>query len=116
MNDHDAITMLAALAQEHRLKIFKRLIREGPSGISASTIADAAAISPTSASFHLKELERAGLVSSTRKGRFILYAVEIESMKNLLAFLTEDCCQGHPELCGASLTTTNELCIQSGGN
>ena len=54
-------------------------------------------------SFHLKELDRAGLLHATRDGRYVRYAVHVEGMRRLLAYLTEDCCQGRPELCGASL-------------
>ena len=57
-------------------------------------------ISPTGMSFHLKELEHAGLVTSTRDGRFVRYAVHVEGMRQLLTYLTEDCCRGKPELCG----------------
>ena len=59
-------------------------------------------ISATNTSFHLKELERAGLLRATRRGRQIIYAVHVEGMRKLLTYLTEDCCQGRPELCGAA--------------
>lgn len=101
MQDEAAITMLGALAQEHRIKIFRLLVWAGPSGLPSSDIADAVGISPTSASFHLKELDRTGLLVSTRQGRFIRYAVHVDGMRRLLNYLTEDCCQGNPDLCGA---------------
>lgn len=100
MQDQIAVEMLTALAQEHRIKIFRLLVRAGPSGLPSSEIADCVGISATSASFHLKELDRSGLLVSTRQGRFIRYAVRIETMRGLLTYLTEDCCQGRPELCG----------------
>lgn len=110
MKDAAAIRMLGALAQEHRIKIFRLLVKRGPSGLAASEIAAAAGIGPTSASFHLKELDRAGLVLATRQGRFIRYAIHVEGMRRLLAYLTEDCCQGRPELCGTAFKTSKTLC------
>lgn len=72
MKDLVAITMLGALAQEHRIRMFRLLVKTGSSGMPSSEIADHAGISTTSASFHLKELEHAGLITATRQGRFIL--------------------------------------------
>lgn len=80
MKDHLAIEMLGALAQLHRIRIFRSLVKEGPSGLASSEIAHAVGIGPTSASFHLKELERAGLLVATRQGRFIRYAVHVDAM------------------------------------
>ena len=100
MNSNMAIRALAALAQDHRLAIFRLLVRQGSPGIPAGEIGERIGISPTSASFHLKELDRAGLISARREGRFIRYAFNAETMRDLLAFLMEDCCQGRPELCG----------------
>jgi DNA-binding transcriptional ArsR family regulator len=115
MKDHAAIEMLGALAQQHRLHIFRRLVKAGASGLPSSAIADGAGISPTSASFHLKELERAGLLVATRQGRFIRYAVHIDAMRQLLTYLTEDCCQGQPELCGGVFRSTKSLCTSKRG-
>ncbi|SRR5258705_8248186 len=103
MDDRQAVIALTALAQEHRLRIFRLLVCEGPSGLPASQIAGEVGISATSASFHLKELDRAGLLTATRDGRFIRYAAHVDAMRALLTFLTEDCCQGHPELCGSAI-------------
>nr|WP_088343265.1 MULTISPECIES: metalloregulator ArsR/SmtB family transcription factor [Rhodomicrobium] len=114
MDDKQAVTALTALAQEHRLKIFRMLVRRGPSGLSAGEIGHEAGISPTSTSFHLKELERAGLLRSARDGRFIRYAVNIDAMRQLLEFLTEDCCQGSPEICGSVFATAKALCGSRG--
>lgn len=110
MKDAIAVQMLAALAQEHRLGIFRALVREGASGLTSSTIAGAAGISPASASFHLKELERARLVVRTRQGRFMRYAVHVDGMRSLLTYLTEDCCKGHPELCGGDIEKLSRVC------
>jgi len=115
MKDRTAVGMLGALAQEHRIKIFRLLVKRGPSGLPSTEIADAVGIGPTSASFHLKELDRAGLVLSTRQGRFIRYAIHIEGMRRLLTYLTEDCCQGQPALCGSVFAKSKSVCSPRGG-
>ena len=96
----DAIEAFAALAQEHRLAVFRLLVREGPNGLPAGEIAERVAVPPSTLSHHLAHLERAGLLRSWRVERRIFYAVDMEGTRRLLTFLTEDCCQGHPELCG----------------
>ena len=116
MREHDAVSALSALAQQHRLRIFRLLVRAGPSGVPAGEIAEHVGISPTSTSFHLKELDRAGLIAATRQGRFIRYAVRVEGMRQLLTYLTEDCCRGRPELCGNTVKATPELCTSKGGS
>lgn len=103
MNERDIILALSALAHQHRLRIFRLLVRLGPEGMPAGEIAERIGISPTSVSFHLKELDHAGLVTPTRDGRFIRYAVRVEGMRQLLTYLTEDCCRGQPELCGPAV-------------
>ncbi len=103
MNDKQAVTKLSALAHLHRLHIFRLLIEKGSSGIAAGEISETIDISTTSTSFHLKELERAGLITATRDGRYIRYSIIVEAIRDLLAFLTDDCCQGHPEICGVQV-------------
>src|SRR3546814_8496941 len=95
-----AIAALSALAHEHRLGLFRLLMRRGPSGMPAGDIAQAIGISPSSLTFHAGALERAGLVRSWRDGRFVYYAVAGEGMRRLLTFLTEDCRDGRPEVGG----------------
>lgn len=106
MDTRNAIEALSALAQEHRLDVFRLLVKEGPSGLSAGVIASRLKISPSSLPFHISQMERAGLVSSRRDSRNINYTVNIKGMRDLLEFLTEDCCNGEPELCGG-LAATN---------
>lgn len=84
--------------------------------MAAGAIAERVAISPTSTSFHLKELDRAGLITATRQGRFIRYAIRVEGMRQLLTYLTEDCCRGQPELCGDTVTSARTLCTSKGGS
>lgn len=110
MKEIDAVNSLAALAHEQRLRIFRLLVREGPGGMPAGEIADAVGATPTAASFHLKELDRAGLIHATREGRYIRYAVHVDGMRQLLTYLTEDCCQGQPELCGSTIKKVRKLC------
>jgi DNA-binding transcriptional ArsR family regulator len=116
MQELEAVSALSALAHQHRLRIFRLLVRAGPSGVPAGTIAEHIGISPTSTSFHLKELDHAGLVTATRHGRFVRYAVHVEGMRQLLTYLTEDCCQGQPELCGGTVKATRVVCTSKGGS
>jgi ArsR family transcriptional regulator, arsenate/arsenite/antimonite-responsive transcriptional repressor len=116
MNEKSATLVLAALAHEQRLRIFRILVKQGPNGMPAGEIAEAIGASPTAASFHLKELDRAGLLHPTRDGRYIRYAVHIDGMRQLLEFLTEDCCQGQPELCGSVITNVRSVCTTEGGS
>ncbi|HEY0106348.1 MAG TPA: metalloregulator ArsR/SmtB family transcription factor [Rhizomicrobium sp.] len=99
MESTDALTKLAALAQETRLAIFRRLVRAGPDGESAGAIAQALATPAPTLSFHLKELERAGLVTQRRVSRSLIYAAQYDGMRDLLSYLVEDCCAGRPEIC-----------------
>ena len=114
MDDNQAVTSLAALAHEQRLRIFRLLVRKEPSGMPAGEIADAVGCTPTGASFHLKELDHAGLIHATRDGRFIRYTVHVEGMRRLLDYLTEDCCQGQPELCGSVVKKVRAVCKSKG--
>ncbi len=116
MQDQAAVEMLSALAQEHRIRIFRLLVKAGPSGLPASDIAEAVGISATGASFHLKELDHAGLLTPTREGRFVRYAVRVEGMRQLLTYLTEDCCRGQPELCGSVVRKARSACMSKGGS
>ncbi len=99
MNHPTAVAALAALAQETRLAIFRRLVREGAPGLPAGVLAAELGVAPPTLTFHLNQLATAGLVQSRRAGRQVFYALEVDTMRGLLGFLVEDCCQGHPELC-----------------
>jgi len=96
MDNKDAVTALAALAQEARLAAFRLLVQAGPEGLAASKIAGALGMPPSSLSFHLKELTHADLVVPRQEGRFVIYAARFERMNALLGFLTENCCGGNP--------------------
>jgi DNA-binding transcriptional ArsR family regulator len=100
MEINDAVDALSALAHQHRLTVFRLLVAEGPNGLPAGEIANRLKLQPSTLSHHLALLERAGLLRSWRVERRIFYAVDVEGTRRLVAFLTEDCCQGHPEICG----------------
>lgn len=88
-----ALDRLGALAQETRLALFRRLIQQGPEGLAAGEIAAALEVPAPTLSFHLGQLERAGLVTSQRSGRSIRYAASYGAMEELLGYLYENCCQ-----------------------
>lgn len=102
LNDSDAVKALAALAQGHRLAVFRLLVVAGPDGLSVGHIAEALGLANATLSFHLKELANAGLIASRQEGRFVFYSASIDRMNALIAFLTENCCQGVPGLCEPS--------------
>jgi ArsR family transcriptional regulator len=110
MNDKQALDAFTALSQETRLAIVRLLVKQGPDGLAAGAIADAMNVSPSNVSFHLGHLERAGLIESRRDSRSIIYAASFGTLGALIRFLTEDCCQGKPEIC-APLTTASCLCV-----
>jgi DNA-binding transcriptional ArsR family regulator len=99
MENADAVASLAALAQEHRLAIYRILSQAGPDGMAAGDVASAVGIAPNTLSFHLDRLRHAGLVSVARQGRSLIYAARYETMNNLLGYLTENCCGGKPGVC-----------------
>lgn len=89
-----AVLSLAALAQETRLAIFRLLVEAGPAGMNAGAIAESLDIPAATLSFHIAQLARAGLVSSRHESRFIFYATNFPAMDDLIAYLTDNCCQG----------------------
>ena len=95
-----AVRAFGALGQDTRLKIFRTLLQEGPTGIPAGKIAQMLAVPSSTLSSHLSILEAAGLIESHRDVRQIFYAASIEGTRALLGYLTRDCCQGRPEICG----------------
>ena len=91
---------MAALAQDNRLDVFRLLVRVGPAGLAAGEIASILKLAPNTLTFHFDRLKGAGLVTVRREGRSMIYAARYETMNGLLAFLTENCCQGAPGSCG----------------
>lgn len=102
MKNETAVAALAALAQDSRLAIFRLLVRAGLDGVSAGRIREALGVPPATLSFHLKELLHAGLVKNTQEGRFVIYRAQFDQMNELIAFLTEHCCEGNPQGCSVA--------------
>src|SRR6201996_4623254 len=94
-----AVTALAALAQDNRLDVYRLLVQAGPEGMPAGAVADALGLAPNTLSFHFDRLRMAGLVTARRESRSLIYAAQFDTMSELLAFLTENCCGGAPEKC-----------------
>ncbi|MBY0568407.1 MAG: metalloregulator ArsR/SmtB family transcription factor [Hyphomonadaceae bacterium] len=94
MKAEAAVDALSALANDHRLAVFRLLVQAGPEGKPAGAIADALAMPASSLSFHLAHLNRAGLITQSRDGRSLIYAADFAAMTGLVGFLTENCCGG----------------------
>jgi DNA-binding transcriptional ArsR family regulator len=107
MDAASTVTALSALAHPGRLAVFRLLVRAGPEGLPAGEIARATSTVPQTLSGNLAALVHAGLIGATRKGRSILYAADYGRMRDLLAFLMEDCCNGAPEICAPLVEVAN---------
>jgi ArsR family transcriptional regulator, arsenate/arsenite/antimonite-responsive transcriptional repressor len=105
-----AVDALGALAQESRLKVFRLLVRSGPGGMAAGDIARELAVPHNTMSSHLSVLSRARLVGARKKGRSVIYAVNIEGTRELLSFLVEDCCRGESRICAPLIASTLADC------
>jgi len=99
MDKEDVVAALAALAQEHRLEVYRMLVQSGPGGMAAGEVASAVGIPPNTLSFHFDRLRHAGLVSFERQGRSLIYSARYDTMNALIDYLTENCCSGKPDLC-----------------
>ncbi len=114
METGSAVAALSALAHEGRLNIFRLLVRAGPEGMAAGDIARATGVLPNTLSNNLNILNVAGLVTSRRDGRSIIYAAAFDNMRRLLAFLMEDCCAGKPEICAPLAAIASQCCAAEG--
>lgn len=99
MESDDAVRRLSALAQDGRLAAFRLLVRAGPEGLAAGAVARALETPANTLSAQLSILQNAGLVTSRREGRSIVYAADYDGVGDLLVHLMEDCCAGRPEVC-----------------
>jgi len=114
-NDH-TVAALSALAQPTRLEVFRQLVKNEPEGLSAGEIARRLAVPHNTMSAHLGILERAGLVSSERQGRSIIYRAGLNQLRIVVVYLLKDCCGGKPEFCApiiedlANNCSTGEAC------
>lgn len=110
MDERQALDAFAALSQETRLRIVRLLVTAGPDGLPAGAIGDAMGATSSRMSFHLNHLEQAGLVTSRRDGRSIIYSATYPALSGLVEFLMRDCCQGHPEVCTPAITALSACC------
>jgi len=110
MESENVILALAALAQSTRLDVFRLLVKHEPNGLPAGDIARHLAVPHNTMSSHLGILSRAGLVSSERRSRSIIYRADLTRFREVVAFLLQDCCGGHPEVCVPLLDTLTPCC------
>jgi DNA-binding transcriptional ArsR family regulator len=99
MEKTTATTVFESLSSGTRLDVFRLLVRQGKDGLVAGDIAAALKVPPTNLSFHLKVLSQAHLVTVTQEGRFQRYRANIVLMQDLISYLSDACCSGHPEEC-----------------
>jgi DNA-binding transcriptional ArsR family regulator len=110
METTSAVTALSALAHEGRLEVFRLLVRAGEEGLAAGEIARATGVLPNTLSSNLNILSGAGLVASRREGRSIIYTAAYGQMRDLLAFLMEDCCAGKAAICAPLADVAKRCC------
>lgn len=98
MDEKQALDMLGALSQETRLRVVRYLVQCGAQGASAGDVGKQVDATSSRASFHLSTLEQAGVISSERKSRNIIYSANLGHLGDLISFLLDDCCGGHPDI------------------
>jgi DNA-binding transcriptional ArsR family regulator len=98
-----AIAALAALAQDTRLDVYRLLVQVGSRGLPAGRIGEQLRLPSATLSFHLSQLKHAGLITFRRQSRSLIYAARYDTMNDLLAYLTENCCRGDPSACGVNI-------------
>lgn len=108
MEELHVVRSLAALAQTHRLRVFRQLVVAGPDGMTPGALADSLELPAATLSFHLKALSHAGLLTQERISRNVVYRASFDHMNALLAYLTENCCRGAE--CAVDGTTTTCAC------
>jgi ArsR family transcriptional regulator, arsenate/arsenite/antimonite-responsive transcriptional repressor len=104
MDTVDVIDALGALAHEHRLRVYRLLVEQGPEGLSAGKIAERLDLAPSSLTFHLQQLHRAGLIAQRRDSRQLIYSADFPAMNALVGYLTENCC-------GSGLAACAPVCV-----
>ena len=108
----EAVEALSALAHEHRLGVFRLLVKTGKEGLPAGEIAREVGVLPNTLSTHLAILDHAGLIGSRRAGRSVIYSADYDGIGGLLQFLVADCCNGRPEICAPLIEAAQACCIQ----
>lgn len=109
----EAVDILSALAHGHRLAVFRLLVKAGADGLPAGEIAREVGILPNTLSTHLAILTHAGLITSRRDGRSVIYSADYEAMRELLGFLVADCCGGRLEICAPLAEAAQSCRIES---
>lgn len=109
MEKASAVSVFESLSSGVRLDVYRLLVKMGPEGMVAGEIASTLTIPPTNLSFHLKALTHTGMVTVEQEGRFQRYRANIPLMLDVIAYLTEECCSGHPEQC-ADLRAASTCC------
>jgi ArsR family transcriptional regulator len=99
MKSAEAVSALAALAQDSRLEVYRLLVQAGPDGLSAGQLAQTLKLAPNTLTFHLDRLREVGLIDVRRDGRSMIYAARFDVMNGLLAYLTKNCCNGNVVEC-----------------
>jgi ArsR family transcriptional regulator, arsenate/arsenite/antimonite-responsive transcriptional repressor len=114
METADAVRGLGALGHEGRLQAFRLLVEAGPQGLPAGEIARRTGILQNTSSSNLNVLAAAGLVTSRREGRSVIYSVSHDRFGAILEFLVQDCCGGRPDLCAPFFARLLEACRDGG--
>lgn len=117
MDTAQAVAAFSALAHAHRLSAYRLLVERGPEGLSAGAIAEQLGLPPSSLTFHLQHLHRAGLITQQRVSRQIIYAADFAQINDVVGFLTDNCCGGNPAVClpDAAAPTACKPSRRSGG-
>lgn len=102
MKTSQVIGALSALAHEHRLAIYRLLVEQGPQGLAAGLIGERIGLVPSSLTFHLQNLQRAGLITQQRVSRQLIYSADFDVMNGLVGYLTENCCAASGERCSST--------------
>lgn len=110
MEVETATTVLSALAQQTRLEAFRMLVRHEPDGLPAGDLARALEVPQNTLSAHLSVLSQAGLVSSQRRSRSIVYRASLGRLQDLVLYMVHDCCGGHPEFCAPLIESLTPCC------
>ena len=110
MDERQAISAFGSLAQVTRLRVLRLLVQAGPEGVAAGALAEQLGVSASNISFHLSQLERAGLIQARREARSIIYSAAYPVLRDLVRFLMEDCCAGDPRVVAKECAPTIPAC------
>ena len=115
MDEKRALRAFSALSDGTRLRVVRALVVAGPEGSAAGTIAQNVGASPSRMSFHLAALAEAGLVTSRREAKSIIYSADFDALSGIIQFLMRDCCGGRPEICDPAMAVLSACCSPSKG-